>query len=315
MKASILISSYNGKEHIAPLLDSIEKLSLGSYELEVILRDDNSSDGTAEEVVKSCPWIKLITGTRTLGFVKSNNIAMKHATGEVICCVNQDTILDSSFVIEGLDVLQRDPEVVGVNTNMIMPWVLSLEGFQKISRKDIPTYEYRLTPYGFTEYVPVEPFVTETNFLTGGGFFLRRSALTEQEKLFDPSIDMYCEDTELSLRLKKRGGKLLYAPNSILFHNQISKKAASVRDVNKLFKITWNRFYVLSKHSSPRNFLKRYPLYLFGIVKKMDYLGLSKSKKFVAYFVGGCLTIPFTPFLPYWLWRSFMFIKENRITT
>jgi len=312
MKVSILISSYNGKEYISTLLDSVERLSLASHELEVILRDDNSSDGTAEEVSKNYPWVKLITGTRPLGFVKSNNAAMKHATGDVICCVNQATVLDSHFLLEGLNVLEGHSDVVGVNTNMIMPWVLSLEDFQDISREDIPAYEYRLTPYGITEYLKVEPLVTETNFLTGGGFFLRRSALLEGEELFIPSISMYCEDTELSLRLKKWGNKLMYAPKSILFHNQVTKKIGSFSELSKLFKITWNRFYVLSSHFPPFNFLKHYPLYVWGIVRKMDYLGLPLSKKILAYLVGGALTISFLTFLPYWLWHSFMFAKEDQ---
>ena len=312
MKVSIIISSHNGKKYIIPLLDSIEKLSIGSHELEVIMRDDNSSDGTTEEVSRNYPRVKLIAGTQTLGFVRSVNSTIRYTEGDVICCVNQDTILDSDFLLEGLAVLENHSDAVGVNTNMLMPWIISLKDFTDMSRKDLPTYEYQLTPYGFIKYVPVEQVARETNFLTGGGFFLRRSVLNEEEELFDPGIDMYCEDTDLSLRLRKQGGKLIYAPKAILFHNQEAKKAGSFKEISKLFKVTWNRFYVLSRHSSPLNFLKQYPLYISGVVKKMDYLGLPLSKKFLAYMAGVCLTIPFLALLPYWLWCSYISIKENR---
>ena len=312
MKVSILISSYNGKKEIPPLLDSIENLVLGDHELEVILRDDNSLDGTAEEVSVNYPWIRLIRGTQNLGFVKSNNIAFEHASGEVICCVNQDTILDSQFLLEGVAVLENHPVVLGINTNMIMPWVLSLEDFQKKSREDIPTYEYQLTSYGFAAYVRVEPALRETNFLTGGGFFLRRAGLEEGEELFDPKLHMYCEDTELSIRLRKRGGILMYAPKAIIFHSQAPKRVNSLHEMKKLLKVTWNRFYVLSKHSSPTQFLKHYPLYLIGITKKMGHLGVPKSQEVLSYVFGGCLTIPFSSILPYWLWRSLCFLRESR---
>ena len=315
MKVSMLISSYNGERDVPALLDSIEKLALGRHELEVILRDDNSSDGTPEKVSKEYKWVNLIRGKQNIGFVRSNNIAMIHATGDVICCVNQDTILDSDFLMEGLDILESYPEVVGINTNMIMPWILSLEELQKMSRKDIPTYEYQLTSYGSTRYVRVKPIVRETNFLTGGGFFLRRSALKEGEELFDPEIQMYCEDTELTLRLKKRGGTIMYAPRSIIFHHQAEKTASSFGELKKLLKITWNRFYVLSKHFRPVEFLEHYPLYLVGIVKKMEYLGLQKPKRGLAYFVGLCVTLPFSILLPYWLWHSYTSFKQSRSTT
>jgi GT2 family glycosyltransferase len=179
-------------------------------------------------------------------------------------------------------------------------------------RGEIPTYEYQLTLHGFTQYVRVKPIIRETNFLTGGGFFLRRSALIGDEELFDARIRMYCEDAELSLRLAKRGGKLMYAPSSMIFHCQVAKNAKSLGDLKQLLKITWNRFYVLSKHSSPGDFLRHYPRYLIGIVGKMDHLGLPKSKKFLAQLVGGCLAIPLSPFLPYWLWLSLCFLKESR---
>jgi GT2 family glycosyltransferase len=312
MKVSILISTYNGGRDIPLLLNSIEKLALGSHELEVILRDDNSSDRTMEKVSKNYPWIRTISGERNIGFVGSTNIAMGQASGDVICCVNQDTILDSNFVLEGLTVLESYPDVVGINTNMIMPWVLSLDDFERISYKDLPAYEYQLTAYGFTRYVRVDPILRQTNFLTGGGFFLRRSALEEGEALFDPRIQMYCEDTELALRLKKRGGILMYAPTCIIFHCQAAKRARSFGELKKLLKITWNRFYVLSKHFRPREFFKHYPLYVMGIIRKMDHLGLPRSKKFEAYLTGGCLSLVFLSLMPYWLWYSHVSNKEDR---
>ena len=222
MKVSVLISTYNGEKDIRPLLDSIKKLEPGSCEIEVILRDDSSADDTAEIVEQEYGWVHLIRGTGgNVGFVKSNNIAFQQATGTIICCVNQDTLLHPRFVVEGVGILQQDPQVVGVNTNMIMPWVMSLEQFRKTtSQNDFPAYEYQLTPYGFVRYVEVAQAPHVTNFMTGGGFFVRRSIVQEDGYLFDPVLDMYCEDTELSLRVQRRGGSIAYCPQAIQRHYQ-----------------------------------------------------------------------------------------------
>jgi len=308
MKVSLLISTFNGKGYISPLLESIEKLFLGNHDLEVILRDDNSTDGTAGEVSRNFPFVHLIKGDLTLGFSKSNNIAFGDA---IICCINQDTILDPHFLLEALSILEDRPEVAGINTNMIMPWVLSFEEFAKTPLEQIPSYEYQLTLYGFTKYIPVGSVVRETNFLTGGGFFLQRSALGDREELFDSNITMYCEDTDLSLRLRKKGMRFAYAPKVVLYHNQDKKQAGSIRELKKLMGITWNRFYVLSKHRPPLYFLISYPLYIWGIVAKMGYLGLPLSRTLFAYFVGACLAIPFFGLLPYWLWRSSRFAGQH----
>ena len=170
--------------------------------------------------------------------------------------------------------------------------------------QELPSYEYQLTPYGFAQYVRVDTVVRETNFLTGGGFFIRRSALREDETLFDPQIHMYCEDTELSLRLRGRGGRLLYCPGALLYHHQIPKNVGSFGALKKLLKITWNRFYVLSKHATPMDFLARFPLYLFGLVAKMGHLGIPASREPFLFLAGACLALPFSSLLPYWLWHA-----------
>jgi GT2 family glycosyltransferase len=187
---------------------------------------------------------------------------------------------------------------------MIMPWVMSLDDFKSLKPGEMPSYEYRLTPYGFIEYVPVEKILRETNFMSGGGFFLKSTALSKKEKLFDSSIYMYCEDTELSLRLRNRGGKLMYTPNAILYHNHSPIKAGTLSELKKLLHVTRNRFYVMARHHTPWEFLKQYHLYIWGIPKKMNYLGLPPTKKTLAFLAGGCLAVPFLLMLPYWLWRS-----------
>jgi GT2 family glycosyltransferase len=313
MKVSLLISSYNGMKHLVVLLDSIRNLELDGHDLEVIIRDDNSSDGTPDKLSLNYPWVKLIRGDRNIGFSNSNNLLFEQASGDVLCFVNQDSVLKKNFLLEGLAALKSHPDAVGVNTNMIMPWVMSLENFRSLQPEDLPSFEYRLTPFGIIEYTSVEKVMRETNFMTGGGFFLISSALSKGEKLFDPGVYMYCEDNELSLRLRNRGGKIIYSPKAILYHNHAPIKASTLRELKKFMRITWNRFYVMARHNTPWEFLRHYPLYVWGISKKMNYLGLPPKKKLLAYLAGGCLAVPFSLLLPYWFWLSIKLkAKDNR---
>jgi N-acetylglucosaminyl-diphospho-decaprenol L-rhamnosyltransferase len=304
MNVSIIIVSYNGIDHLHRLLPSIEALNTGGHQVEVILRDDNSTDGTSEWISGAYPWVKLITGTTNLGFAKSNNDAFRLATGDIICLVNGDTILDRDFLIEGIAPLENDPDVRGVNVNMLMPWVVSYESFCNTPHNHLPTYEYQLTRSGYTRYVEVPLETRDTTFLSGGGFFLRRSALKEGESIFDPKIAIYCEDTDLSLRLRHENGRLVYTPRAIMFHNQVNKSLNSLAEFKKLVQITRNRFYIMSKHNSPTRFTIRFPLFVWGIIGKMLNLGLSPGKSLFAAGVGVCLALPFTATFPYWLGLS-----------
>jgi GT2 family glycosyltransferase len=292
------------KAHIPALMDSIRNLDTGGHELEIILRDNASTDGSPDIVERDYQWVRLIRGKQNVGFAGSNNIMLRNATGDIICGANLDTILSPQFLVEGIRALEESPEAVAVNTNMLMPWTTTLEAFTNTQPQDLPAYEYQLTPYGFIRYIPVRPEIHGTNFITGGGFFIRRSALKEGEPLFDPSLHMYCEDTELSLRLLKRGS-IVYAPGAIMYHNHPPIKGRTYAELRKLVKITWNRFYVMAKHHSPASFAARYPLYIWGIVSKMSFLGLPLPKRLLGYAAGAAVALPFALLLPYWLVRSF----------
>ena len=299
MDLSILISTFNGEKDIRLLLDSIAEIEKNAYFLEVILRDDCSSDDTSKIVKEEYKWVKVLEDNYgNIGFVKSNNLLFQEAEGKVICCVNQDTILHPRFVVEGMRMINQNPEVAGVNTNMIMPWIMPLDKYRNAESTQLPAYQ--LTSYGYVRYIEVERQSREANFMTGGGFFVR-SAVFPSNYLFDPDIDMYCEDTELSLRLQRHGWKMLYCPEAVIYHNQIRKKATVFRDLIKLIRITKNRFALFARIESPSSYSRRYIKYVLGIINKMKYIGLSFPKNVGAYIAGIVIAVLFLFFFPYWL--------------
>lgn len=304
MKVSVLISTYNAVQDLQLFLPSLSNANTGGYDIEFIVRDDCSSDQTCAFIEKNFPEAQLIRGEENLGFVKSNNIAFSHATGDVICCLNQDTLLEERFFQEALATLQTWPGCVGINTNMIMPWVMSIDEFNSRRLDELPAFEYQLTRYGYTQYVEVEKKERTTHFMTGGAFFLKRSALADGENLFDEHIDAYCEDTELSLRVTTGEGKVVFCPKAIVYHNQIAKTVSSFHGLKKLLKITCNRFSLYARTLSPAAFSKKFPFYLVGIIKKMDHLGLPVAGRNVAYLVGICVALLFAMFFPYWFVKS-----------
>lgn len=307
MKISILISAYKGRLDLPLLMSAIERLRRNDHEVEVIVRDDHSSDGTADLVEKSYPWCTLLRGERNLGFVRSMNLAFRASSGEVVCCLNQDTVPGEEFLLEGVAALQREGDIAGVNTNMIMPWIMSLEEYGRTPPENMPAREYQLSRYGFAQYASVTPETRFTNFMTGGAFFLRRSAISSREELFDPDLFMYCEDTELSLRVQSRGGRIAYSPHAMVYHNQVAKRLSGGTPLKRLLQITWSRFLVMAKYDRPLKLLKNYPLYCWGTILKMGHLGLDGQKKKWAFAAGTVTGLLFLFLLPCFFWKSVHF--------
>jgi|MTBAKSStandDraft_1061840.scaffolds.fasta_scaffold01656_15 GT2 family glycosyltransferase len=307
MKVSVVISTYNGVNDLGLFFESLHNVKKNGLELEIIIRDDNSIDQTCAYIKEKCPEAYLIPGKENLGFVRSNNIAFRRTTGDIICCLNQDTILEENFFLEALNTLNTFPGCTAINTNMIMPWVMSVAEFRRCKPDEFPAYEYQLTRYGYIQYVEVEKKERIGDFMTGGAFFMRRSVLYDSEDLFDEQIDAYCEDTELSLRVADRGGKIVFCPKAVVYHNQVQKQVSSLHGLAKLLKITRNRFSLFARMLSPSDFSRNYPLYLAGIIKKMSYLGLSSWERRVAYVAGAGIAFVFFLLFPCWLFFSLQY--------
>jgi hypothetical protein len=310
MTVSIIIVAYNGVEHLNLLVPSIKSQDLSGADLQVILLDNASSDGTSQWVKNNHPWIKLIESKENLKFVGGNNMAFKEASGGIILLLNQDAILAPDFIKEGITAFEKFPDAAALAVNVVFPGGMSISEFTQAKPDDIPCRMFSLTALGYAAYVPAKMEYAPVNFLSGCGCFIRRAALNPGEPLFDPCLDAYAEDTELSLRLAGRGAKMIFVPRAALFHNQSWNRRNVVDGLAKIAKIAWNRFYAFSIHTRPAGLLLKYPLLLAGVPMKALSLRLSPLKAVSAFIAGVAVAVLFIPLLPYWLYVSFTRRKD-----
>ena len=102
-KVSIIIVNYNGKELLQKCLDSLLNVRYDNFE--IILVDNNSTDGTVEFITKNHPSIIIIKLDSNKGFAEPNNIAAKLAKGEYLLFLNNDTIVTPNFISEMVKVI------------------------------------------------------------------------------------------------------------------------------------------------------------------------------------------------------------------
>lgn len=306
MKASVIVSIYNNFEDLKCLLPSLENQILGEYEMEVIIRDDGSTDNAHDWIKSNFPGIRLIKGENK-GFSRSNNIAAKHATGDALVFVNADTILDSKFVAAGLTALEEEPDAGGVNSNMIMPWVMPKQDFIKGVRPG-SGYGYFLSKYGFAVYRKTNFVRCDTSFLTGGGCFVRRDAIGDElpfsERLWGGTS--YCEDLDLSLRLIAKGWRLCFEPAAIVYHNQSSIKATGIKELVKFLKVSANRINVYAVNLSFLSFIKLLPILLWGIPWKIASLDMSEKLNKIAVTAAAGMLPLFFLLIPFWIYQNFV---------
>lgn len=225
MDLSILIVNWNTRELLRTCLESVYQ-NWSSVQPQVIVVDNNSSDGSVEMVRQQFPQVTLIANDENLGFVRANNQAAEAATGRYLLLLNSDTRVLDADVSRVIDYLDQHPDV-GIVTGR----VLNEDGsFQRpIRRKPHPVgafmrHTIRLV-MGLNTYFHrrfrmenVGPDnELDVDWVIGCYVFLRRE-LAENDQVFDEDIFMYYEDALLCHNCWQRGYRVRYLPYAAIIH-------------------------------------------------------------------------------------------------
>ena len=114
MHLSVIIVNYNVKYFLEQCLYSVQKACLG-FDTEIIVVDNNSTDGSREYLELMFPAVKFIWNYHNPGFARANNQALYMAKGGFILFLNPDTLLPEDCIEKSLQFLKQ--------TNQPAPWV------------------------------------------------------------------------------------------------------------------------------------------------------------------------------------------------
>lgn len=99
-KISIITISFNNRETIEHTMNSVFEQSYSN--IEYIIIDGNSSDGTMDLVNKNKAKIDLIISEKDKGIYDAMNKGLKNATGDIIGFINADDFLHDKEVINDI---------------------------------------------------------------------------------------------------------------------------------------------------------------------------------------------------------------------
>ncbi len=211
--ASVVIPNWNGKDLLARYLPSVIAAMSAHPENEVIVVDNGSSDGSVEFVKSQFPQVKLVTLAENLGFGGGSNRGFREASNDIVILLNSDMRVAPDFLapllkgFEQADVFAvscqiffSDPgknrEETGLTQAHWLRGVLALRHRIDEEVKDLfPCF------YGGGGSCAFD----RRKFLSLGGF----------DDLLRP---FYLEDTDMGYQAWKRGWRVLYQPQSKVWH-------------------------------------------------------------------------------------------------
>lgn len=212
MLASVVIPNWNGAHHLPVCLDALRAQTYRN--LEVVVVDGASTDGSQELVAGQYPEVRLLALPRNLGLTGANNAGFRAAGGEILVSLNNDTEACPHFVEALVDALLAHPEAGMAASKMLL-----------FDRRDTihsagDGYGVDGIPFNRGVWQRDEGQFDEPGWVFGGcgGAVAYRRAMLDEIGPFDESFFMYCEDVDLNWRAQLAGWRCWYTPGAVVYH-------------------------------------------------------------------------------------------------
>jgi GT2 family glycosyltransferase len=225
VNVSICIVNWNTCDILRDCLRSIYEHSY-VLNIETIVVDNGSTDGSSEMLKYTFPEVTVIKNTNNRGFAAACNQGINKAKGRYVLLLNSDTIILNNALFKTVDFIEAHPDaaVVGCRvlnpdrtmqpTCFMFPSLLNLFLSSTYLYKVFPRSRFfgreRMTWWDRTDE-------QEVDVVTGCFMLVRRKAI-EQVGLMDERFFVYGEETDWCYRFKHAGWKVMFAPVGEIIH-------------------------------------------------------------------------------------------------
>ena len=260
-RVSVVVVTFNARHDITRCLEGVFAQSYA--DLEVIVVDNASTDGTPDVVRHQFPRARLIVSRRNVGYGGGNNLGAATASGEIIVFLNPDAVPELGWLEHLARAMQqhgrqlatskitllRNQERLNSGGNLIHFLGLSFCRGLQAQRSRFATPEL-------------------VSGASGAAFAISRQ-LFERLGGFDDTLFLYHDDVDLSLRALLAGEPCLYVPDAVVAHDY----SLSLPPI-KWGWIEAHRYAVLLKTFSLRTLLVLLPALVLMDLVTLAYLAL-----------------------------------------
>jgi hypothetical protein len=223
---SIILVSFNTRDHLRRCLQSLFTHQLG--DLEVIVVDNASPDGSAAMLASEFPDVQLLRNTSNEGFAKAANAGICVASGDVILLLNPDSELTEDAFSAPAEYLRGHADAGALGIKILDPdgrLQLSVRRFPNLwaslfNRYSLLTRFWSRNPYS-RRYLMTDwdhRGITNVDWVSGACLMTTRAALDRVGEL-DEGYFWGFEDVDFAQRLHHARLRVVYFPETSVVHH------------------------------------------------------------------------------------------------
>lgn len=255
IKVAVVILNWNGRGFLEKFLPSVTQ-NIQESSTEVWVADNGSTDDSVAYIKASFPKVRTLVLDKNYGFTGGYNRALKEIEAEYYVLLNSDVEVAVNWIEPIIEKMDSDPLIAAA-----MPKILA--------HHDKKTFEYAGAAGGYIDKFgypfcrgrlisEVEEDLGQYNdyrevfWATGACMFVRAKTYHEVGGL-DEDFFAHMEEIDLCWRLKNRGFKVVYVPDSTVYH--VGGGTLPNENPRKLYLNYRNNLLLLFKNLSPEKFI------------------------------------------------------------
>lgn len=261
MQYDIVLVTYNSAKWLRGCVAALAGLRWPLAELRLIFCDNGSSDGTPDELRRlqrehpGFGGFEIVQNGKNRGFGTACNQGAARGDAPMLFFLNVDTELDPDAIARLEAARARWPEAGG--------------------------FECRQLPYETGHHI--DPVTMETTWASGAALAVPR-AVFEAVGGFDEHIFLYCEDVDLSWRIRAAGRRLYYVPDARVTHYSYENGAPKLGEYAGSF---YGNLLLRYKFGGWREILRGHRMYLGALRRPMHFDGVRRvlAKNYLRHFL------------------------------
>jgi GT2 family glycosyltransferase len=250
-KIAIVILNWNGEKLFKTFLPSVIRNASGPG-TEIYVADNGSADHSVGLLKEKFPQVKIIELGRNYGFAEGYNQALKEVDAEYFVLLNSDVEVTPGWLDPCIRLMEEDG-----NLAVVQPKILSFKKPHKfeyagaaggyIDKFGYPFCRGRIlnrTEPDLGQYDQVTPI-----FWASGACMFIRAERFRRAGGFDGDFRAHMEEIDLCWRLKNQGYKIVFQPESVVFH--LGGATLSYKSPEKVYLNFRNNLFMLFKNLPP----------------------------------------------------------------
>lgn len=215
---SIVILNYNGQKFLEQFLPSVVKYS-GAYK--IIIADNCSTDNSIDYLKTHYPSIQLIYIPENKGYSAGYNYALSKIDSDYYVLLNSDVEVTENWIDPIINSMEKDeniaavqPKILSYNNKNEFEYAGAAGGY--IDKLGYPFCRGRLFNELETDQGQYDD-ERQVFWATGACLFIRASVFHQLEG-FDDDFFAHMEEIDLCWRIINQGYKVMYSPESTVYH-------------------------------------------------------------------------------------------------